>query len=256
MHQVRVHYIVCGVNNMKIERLNKNQIRCTLTKDDLESRHIKLSELAYGSDKTKSLFQDMMQQAADDFDFQADDIPLMIEAIPLSSESIILIISKVESPEELDTRFSSFTQQNGEITGELEDVPEDTETIPEEITDFVNQLKNAQRDIHKHAEESENCGTEKIRIFSFRDLEQIMELAGRLNSVYRESNSIYKEEQSGTYYFVMHQGNMKDPDFNRVFHLTAEYLEPIKSSVGREAYFREHFKTIVSDTAIANLSQI
>ena len=83
-----------------------------------------------------------------------------------------------------------------------------------------------------------------------------MELAGRLNSVYRESNSIYKEEQSGTYYFVMHQGNMKDPDFNRVFHLTAEYLEPIKSSVGREAYFREHFKTIVSNTAIANLSQI
>ena len=30
----------------------------------------------------------------------------MIEAIPVSTESIVLIITKVEDPEELDTRFS------------------------------------------------------------------------------------------------------------------------------------------------------
>ena len=38
---------------MKIEKLNDNQIRCTLTKDDLADRQIKLSELAYGSEKQK-----------------------------------------------------------------------------------------------------------------------------------------------------------------------------------------------------------
>ena len=38
---------------MKIERLNENQIRCTLNKEDLANREIKLSELAYGSDKAK-----------------------------------------------------------------------------------------------------------------------------------------------------------------------------------------------------------
>lgn len=45
---------------MKIERLNENQIRCTLSKEDLVNREIKLSELAYGSDKAKRLFRDMM----------------------------------------------------------------------------------------------------------------------------------------------------------------------------------------------------
>ena len=40
---------------MKIEKLNENQIRCTLNKDDLAKRQIKLSELAYGSDKAKRL---------------------------------------------------------------------------------------------------------------------------------------------------------------------------------------------------------
>lgn len=38
---------------MKIEKINENQIRCTLTKSDLEERHIRLSELAYGSEKAK-----------------------------------------------------------------------------------------------------------------------------------------------------------------------------------------------------------
>ena len=96
---------------MKIEKINDNQIRCTLTKEDLLSREIKLSELAYGTEKAKSLFRDMMQQAAYEFGFEANDIPLMIEAIPLSSDSIILIITKVEDPEELDTRFAKFSPQ-------------------------------------------------------------------------------------------------------------------------------------------------
>ncbi len=50
----------------------------------------------------------MMQQANIQFGFEADNIPLMIEAIPVNAESIILIITKVEDPEELDTRFSKF----------------------------------------------------------------------------------------------------------------------------------------------------
>ena len=51
----------------------------------------------------------MMEQAQLEFGFEADNIPLMIEAIPVTTDSIILIITKVEDPEELDTRFSKFT---------------------------------------------------------------------------------------------------------------------------------------------------
>mgnify|MGYP002896795245 CR=1 FL=1 len=85
---------------MKIEKISDNQIRCTLTRADLADRQLKLSELAYGTEKAKVLFRDMMQQAAYEFGFEAEDIPLMIEAIPLSADTIILIITKVEYPEE------------------------------------------------------------------------------------------------------------------------------------------------------------
>ena len=97
---------------MKIEKVNDHQIRCTLTKEDLADREIKLSELAYGTDKAKDLFRDMMQQASFEFGFEAEDIPLMIEAIPLNADCIVLIITKVEDPDELDTRFSKFAPSN------------------------------------------------------------------------------------------------------------------------------------------------
>lgn len=98
-----------GSDNMKIEKLSDNQIRCTLNKSDLASRQLKISELAYGSEKAKELFRDMMQQASYELGFEADDIPLMIEAIPVSADCIVLIVTKVDDPEELDTRFSKFS---------------------------------------------------------------------------------------------------------------------------------------------------
>lgn len=99
---------------MKIERLNENQIRCTLNKSDLASRQLKINELAYGSDKAKKLFRDMMQQASYELGFEAEDTPLMIEAIPVSSECIVLIVTKVDNPEELDTRFSRFSPSDSD----------------------------------------------------------------------------------------------------------------------------------------------
>ncbi len=45
---------------MRIEKINDNQIRCTLNKKDLSDRELRISELAYGTDKAKALFRDMV----------------------------------------------------------------------------------------------------------------------------------------------------------------------------------------------------
>ncbi len=39
---------------MKIERINENQIRCTLSSFDLSVRDLNLGELAYGAKKQKN----------------------------------------------------------------------------------------------------------------------------------------------------------------------------------------------------------
>ena len=98
---------------MKIERINENQIRCTLTSSDLSARNLNLGELAYGTEKAKKLFHEMIQKASNEVGFEADDIPLMVEAIPLSSESIMLIITKIEDPEDWTPAFHAFPGKRG-----------------------------------------------------------------------------------------------------------------------------------------------
>lgn len=106
---------------MKVEKINDNQIRCTLTMEDLRERGIKLSELAYGSEKAKKLFNEVVAEAEARFGFQFNGEAIMVEAIPTNNQALVLIISKVENPEELDNRFSRFTPYaNGEASEDAE----------------------------------------------------------------------------------------------------------------------------------------
>ena len=102
-------------DKMKIEKINENQIRCTLTRADLEKRQIKLSELAYGSEKARALFREMMLQAFQEFGFEVHNIPLMIEAVPAGADQLVLLVTKVQDPEELDARFSHFSPDTGRM---------------------------------------------------------------------------------------------------------------------------------------------
>ncbi|MDO5131871.1 MAG: adaptor protein MecA, partial [Eubacteriales bacterium] len=93
---------------MRIDKINENQFRCYLSREEMQQRKIHLKELAYGTDKAKELFHEMMQEAYARYGFTADNMPVMIEAVPLQDDSLVLTVTKVENPEELDTRFSSF----------------------------------------------------------------------------------------------------------------------------------------------------
>ena len=150
---------------MKLERLSENQIRCTLNKADLADRELMLNELAYGTDKAKELFRDMMEQASVELGFEANDIPLMIEAIPISPECLILIITKVEDPEELDTRFSRFSkytdieidEDGNVIEGEEEEASdEDDFSLLDSTTSLLDTLSNIVENIEQVKKQNES----------------------------------------------------------------------------------------------------
>ena len=97
---------------MQIEKLNDMQVKCTLSSEDLLSRNINLLELAYGHEKARALFSEMLQKASYELGFNVGNLPIMVEAIPFSNNSIEIIITKVDEPEEVDTRFSKFSIYN------------------------------------------------------------------------------------------------------------------------------------------------
>lgn len=245
---------------MKIEKINDNQIRCTLTSDDLASREIKLSELAYGTEKAKDLFRDMMQIAHNDFGFEADNIPLMIEAIPITPDSIVLIITKVEDPEELDTRFSKFSQDNEEQPV-MDEAP--TITGADDIIDIFQKLceaklkgraeKNKEKEAEDEVSEPE---VELVRLFTFPGLDDVIQASHALNGYFDGYNTLYKNKLQNSYVLVLHQSGTSPEEFNRICNLLSEYGKGKAFSQAGESYLMEHGEVIISTKALQQLVKL
>lgn len=245
---------------MKLERVNDHQIRCTLTKDDLANRQLKLSELAYGTEKAKSLFREMMQQASYELGFEANNIPLMIEAIPLSSESIVLIITKVEDPEELDTRFANFSPKIHEDDDDA--ISEIMKSVSEEIPEVLDLFKKITSEVTKNPELLEEAkeriiaqateAAELTRAFAFDSMSDVIKAARIIARVYTGRNSLYKGDE-GKYVLALSRSSHTTEEFNRVCNVLSEYGTMIPSSKAAEAFFEEHENCIVADDAIQTL---
>ena len=248
---------------MKIEKINDNQIRCTLTREDLENHQIRISELAYGTEKAKKLFRDMMQQAAFEFGFEAEDIPLMIEAIP-SADSIVLIITKVEDPEELDTRFSKFAPSSiadakkKNTPGKLEGAEGLLDLLGKVQESFEAQAAQTP----KAASETSDNNTDKkdsgnnIRLFSFPVMENVLKAAHLLAPMYHGSNTLYKDDQEEMYLLALAQSDHSTADFNRICNMLSEYGALESASGATFAFLEEHCETFLSGNAVQQLANI
>ena len=260
---------------MKIEKINDRQIRCTLTKEDLASREIKLSELAYGSDKAKALFQDMMQQAAEDFGFEAENMPLVVEAIPVSMETIVLIITKVDDPEELDTRFARFSPETDAPASDttfpdLKDKIEGADDVLGLIRRISEAKKHAARESSsaapaKEATQEQPAASELLddedlqkltRFYIFRTLDDVIHVSAVLGSIYNGPNALYKNPENGSYYLILRKANSTAEQFNKVCNILSEYADIGRFTPGLDAHFAEHMETIIAEQALQKLSSL
>ncbi len=267
---------------MKIEKINDNQIRCTLNRNDLISRQIKLSELAYGTEKAKSLFKDMIQQAADEFGFEADDIPLMIEAIPTSTDSIILIITKVEDPEELDTRFSNFSSAKedndfdqiskleDEINGAtalLRDVfaaatnknggkVSDTDETFTPLNKSIAPEKPAKAKASLNKDLLKNTPKDIEMLYSFDDMETVLGLSTVIKDICHGRSTLYKYPVDNRYYLLLRKDFSSAEDFSKMCNIISEYGFRSNISYAGSAFMKEHFEVILKDKAIQKLANI
>ena len=250
---------------MKIEKINENQIRCTLTREDLETHQVNLKELAYGSEKAKKLFRDMMQQAQIQFGFEADNIPLMIEAIPVNLDSIILIITKVEDPDELDTRFSKFSpyKENSPAEPLQLDGADNIIDIFQKICEakMKGGSSRKQPTTQKDSQESPDASSDTpdvnlTRLFCFNQLDDVIAAAHGLNNFFTGLNTLYKEGREARYQLVIHQSDHSPEEFNKVCNILSEYGRQESFSLAAEAFLLEHGNAMVKENALQELASL
>lgn len=240
---------------MKLERVSENQIRCFISRDDLISRQIKLSELAYGTEKAKGLFREMMRHAQLELGFEAEEYPLLIEAIPMSGESILLTVTKVEYPDELDSRFAYFSDADiqdtfgshnqgflsGQSYAETGSVLAATQAQKaNEIIDVCSTLNAESKKIVRH--------------FTFNSLDNIIRAAKVIRDFYSAENSLYKDN-NGAFHLFVSIGNHDAILFNKICNILSEYGNIIFS----DKYYTkitEHAELILHPNALNELSKL
>ena len=262
---------------MKIEKISDNQIRCILTGEDLAERQLKLSELAYGTDKARRLFQDMMQQASFELGFEAENIPLMIEAVPLSSDSIALIVTKVENPDELDSRFASFAPSVEKDAAGTASEPSAFEQLMESLRDLLPPQKSASADdatARSSSEDSSNAPSQTQsaqqrslarlreyamthRLYVFESMSGLISAAHRIDRSFTGHSALYQDPEEHLYYLFLGTKDQQETlTMQSVFAILSEYGHAQHFAYAREQSLLEHCRILIENDALERLAGI
>ncbi|OOB80256.1 MAG: competence protein [Epulopiscium sp. Nuni2H_MBin003] len=212
---------------MKMEKVSETQIRITLNKEDLLNRNIKLTELAYGSKKAQALFQDMMTKAYEDLGFEATNVPLMIEAVPITMDSIMIVVTKVDDPEQIEERLGLTGERPTHRTfKDQEDSNEFEPLIPESVSSLM---------------------------YRFDTLDDISSASSQIQHLYFGESCIYK--YTDKYFLLMYTNANTNTDISILTSVLNEFGKRAYTSNLNEYFLKEHGETIIRRNAIDILAK-
>ena len=236
---------------MKIEKLNENQLKITLAPEDLSIRGLALNELSYGSPKTKELYNELVDQALNEFGFENEDGALVIEAIPTSKGNLVIFITKNQTADDLDTRFSRFSP---DILGEEES---DNEFIP--LTDmlkFSGQSEKKAKAIEKALIEKMPLKDGNAKIFVFNTLDAVTELCIHIKDIFNGKSSLFKSNQSKLYLLILEKSLSDKETFGKICNIASEFSTQGRSNYATTSVINEHCEKIIGSDAVTILAAI
>ena len=177
-------------------------------------------------------------------------------------DSVILIVTKVEDPEELDTRFSKFSPYKDNAQAEplqldgADNIIDIFQKICEaKMKGTTRKQANQKETSEKSATSSETPTVDLIRLFSFYHLDDVIAAAHGLNGFFTGKNTLYKDSSDSRYQLVLHQSEYSPEEFNKVCNILSEYGSGRAFSAAGEAHLKEHGE-LISSSALQQLTQL
>ncbi len=246
---------------MKIERINDNQIRCTLTRSDLDDRHLQISELVIGSEKARELFREMMQMAYEEHGFDAENIPLMVEAVPVSPDCLVLVVTKVENPDELNTRFSDAgTDEEGTLpTADkfldyLSDMIRKEREKKEDSPEAAGRKQKSEKTADGKDDDAAPVSPPSTVLFAFSSMEDISALCALIEPFYDGDSAFYRHPSEPDFYLILKKPGGDRRYFDRACRIACDFGSIRPFGYASEAFFQEHYRCLIPEDAVQTLS--
>ncbi len=204
---------------MKIEKINDNKIKVTISKDDLDERNIDLSTLNYNSPATQELFWDMMEQAEIEYGFNSSDSQLCIEATPDSTEGFVITITRIDE----DNDFESIQKY----------------------------IKNRFKKSDLKAKRKNKKIWSSVLIYSFSTFEDVLALANKISLIYSGESTLYRYKNF--YYLVLTRYSFGNTDTKTLEAMMSEFGRKITNAAFYEGYLNEYGTKIVEYNAFETI---
>jgi len=203
---------------MRIEKVNENVLRVTITLNDLEERNIDLGSLNYNSPAAQELFWDMMERAEEEYGFASTDSQLIFEASPENEDGFVVTITKVDS----DGEFESIQKY------------------------IKSKYKNS--DLRQKKKKSKVCSA--LKIYCFDSIDDLCKLSKRITIFYKGESTLFKCKDC--YYLLLTGSSTSSSQSLDI--LMCEYSTQIGNSSFFEGYLNEYGEKIIQDNAIGTLN--
>ena len=215
---------------MKIERINDNQFRCTMTLGELLQRHLTLKKITSDSSEARRLVREILERSADELGFEPNEYPVMVEAGRNPEGNLVFTITKFNAPEEMPPHVRMQAQaENNPI-----------------VTAIAKALK-------EHEEQIRTRYSQPLAVFSFLQKDGV-KLPPRLTATPRGvSSSLYLMPETEQYFLVISAVPKAAAAFRQICLLLSEYGRPVPATSASKAYYDEHAETVFARRAIEQL---
>ena len=213
---------------MKIEKIDENKVRITLTIDELSQRHISLKDIEQDSSRAQDLFLDLLEESDINEDFIVDDSQLFVEASSDNENLFIVTITKIDYMPEL-SKYTPKKKQGRKKSN------------------------NADNKFEKNTHVEYTVASS---IYKFKSLDRIFELCSKLKTekAFIGTNSLYKYDDS--YFIVFSKTSIKNSKFIKTFVILSEYAEQYYASGMYTTLIKEKCKLVIDKKALQTLFKV
>lgn len=220
---------------MKIEKINENKVKITLTIEELKQRKINIQEIEKDAELARDLFLDLIEESNIHHDFVIEDSQLYIEASSDNNNLFIVTITKVDNIPEISS-YSSLEKKFSKKTNSKNLLSKETSNSRQSKEKF-----NYKVDSH---------------IYTFESLDNILDmcLALKQEKLFLGKNSLYKDNNK--YFLIFSKSSVKNSKFVKTFIFLSEYCNEYYTSNMFEVSVREKCKLVIEKNALQTLIKL
>lgn len=232
---------------MKVEKINENKVKITLTIDELKQRKINIKDIEKDATLARNLFIDLIEESKLDEDFVLDDSQLYIEASSDNNNLFIVTITKIDHMPDISKY--SIKSKNSKAK-----IKTNTKKLNAALKSKVKVSRKPTNKASKSKESNIKYCVDST-LYTFSSMKALLDACEifKKEKLYYGKNSLYKYQDK--YFILFEKSALNNKKFTKTFSIISEFCEKYYSEDLFDISIKENSKLIIKNDALQKLTR-